>query len=522
MTDLLRHCGAKNLWLLTAVLFSSPALRAQQPAFTTDDFIDRMGIHAARPDAALLELGIRHYRTVLKNDATSEDQPAVLGQFYNRYGIRPTLLLDWAKTGPPAEMVRLVEQYHPGVIAAIEGPEDVNNPYGQAPLLKYKGKTGVAGACDYLTDYYAALKAEPATRGIPVACFTMLDFVGNGERDAYGLNSFDYENWQTFQGAKIPEWRLEASMVKADSIVGVGHVTKPLIASACGYNVAGRADRRAVDIRSQTRYIPMLYAEYFRHGLVRSYVFKLYNEEQYGWIGPEGVKRPVFYAVKTLIRLLKDATWNPWIHDWDNKDFSPRALNFTLVGAPETVHTILLQKHTGQYTLLIWNEVSNYDKPHDKDIINAPVPVTLKLMAPVNLPVAMYSLNENGTYALNVSKFASGVLDLKVPDSVMVLQFTPAAPKDTTPPTPPGVLSATTTNKSVTLSWTPSKDSVGVAGYFIFRNGEYIGSTPTATFTDAGNRLRPGLGYTYAVRAFDAAGNMSVRATATALLKAEG
>jgi chitodextrinase len=61
----------------------------------------------------------------------------------------------------------------------------------------------------------------------------------------------------------------------------------------------------------------------------------------------------------------------------------------------------------------------------------------------------------------------------------------------------------------VTLSWTASTDNVGVTGYDVYRNGTKVGTSQTATYTDSG--LSAGTTYSYAVDAYDAAGNVSAK-----------
>lgn len=79
---------------------------------------------------------------------------------------------------------------------------------------------------------------------------------------------------------------------------------------------------------------------------------------------------------------------------------------------------------------------------------------------------------------------------------------------DTTPPTAPTNLSvASTTSTTVSLTWTASTDNVGVTGYQIFRNGTQVGTSTSTSFQDTG--LTPSTTYTYTVKAFDAAGNVS-------------
>jgi endo-1,4-beta-D-glucanase Y/chitodextrinase len=79
---------------------------------------------------------------------------------------------------------------------------------------------------------------------------------------------------------------------------------------------------------------------------------------------------------------------------------------------------------------------------------------------------------------------------------------------DTTAPTAPKNLRATTiTDLTVTLAWDPSTDNVGVVGYTIYRDGVQIDTTNQLSYKD--ENVSPSTTYTYTVKAFDAAGNLS-------------
>ncbi len=81
---------------------------------------------------------------------------------------------------------------------------------------------------------------------------------------------------------------------------------------------------------------------------------------------------------------------------------------------------------------------------------------------------------------------------------------------DTSPPTVPGNLAVTgTTSSTAALSWSPSSDNVGVAGYRVYRNGTQVGTSAGTTFTDTG--LSASTRYTYTVAAYDQAGNVSAQ-----------
>jgi hypothetical protein len=89
----------------------------------------------------------------------------------------------------------------------------------------------------------------------------------------------------------------------------------------------------------------------------------------------------------------------------------------------------------------------------------------------------------------------------------------PATAADTQPPTTPGQLVAIPTTTSLTPSWHPSTDNVGVAGYDVFQDGVKLGATTTSSYTSA--NLTCGTGYTIGVDAYDAAGNRSALVTTT-------
>src|SRR6266566_1432667 len=57
-------------------------------------------------------------------------------------------------------------------------------------------------------------------------------------------------------------------------------------------------------------------------------------------------------------------------------------------------------------------------------------------------------------------------------------------PPDTTPPTPPSNLQVGAADQSsISLSWSASSDDVAVTGYYVFLNGEKVGSTTATSYT---------------------------------------
>jgi chitodextrinase len=91
------------------------------------------------------------------------------------------------------------------------------------------------------------------------------------------------------------------------------------------------------------------------------------------------------------------------------------------------------------------------------------------------------------------------------------IQFVP----DGQAPTGPSSLSATgASSSSVQLTWPIASDNVGVTGYRIYRNGTQVTQTTSLSYLDTG--LAAQTTYRYEVRAYDAAGNLGMPASASA------
>jgi len=166
----------------------------------------------------------------------------------------------------------------------------------------------------------------------------------------------------------------------------------------------------------------------------------------------------------------------------------------------------------------------------------APSEITVSWNASPDSAVVGYYLYRNGVMIVDSPGFTyyldnvtvGGVYDYTVAaydnEGNVSPQSTPAyvtVVEDTTPPSvPSGVTATTTASSSITISWIPSTDNVGVAGYYLYRNSVKIVTTNAITgppYIDSG--LPPG-NYSYSLTAYDASGNisnLSAEATATIL-----
>ncbi len=85
---------------------------------------------------------------------------------------------------------------------------------------------------------------------------------------------------------------------------------------------------------------------------------------------------------------------------------------------------------------------------------------------------------------------------------------------DTQPPSVPLGVSATAGSAtSVTVSWSPSNDNVGVAGYDVYRDGTLLKTVPGTQTAYTDQTAQPSTTYAYTVDAFDAVPNTSAQSS---------
>lgn len=127
------------------------------------------------------------------------------------------------------------------------------------------------------------------------------------------------------------------------------------------------------------------------------------------------------------------------------------------------------------------------------------------------------ALREGRSFRDYLSGIKVTTIDVRSRRAIVKITF----PSDTTAPSPPGSFAARGSDaETVELSWTASTDNRGVAGYRIWRDGQLVATVASTarSFTDRG--LAPETTYRYAIRAFDAAGNVSAAAASSATTNA--
>ncbi|WP_379136557.1 alpha-amylase family glycosyl hydrolase [Paenibacillus sp. sgz500958] len=146
--------------------------------------------------------------------------------------------------------------------------------------------------------------------------------------------------------------------------------------------------------------------------------------------------------------------------------------------------------------------------------------VTIPLRAESSLTVGtvlVNQLNPSDTITVQSGGTTGKQISVSVGANVSKVYAKNISAPDTVPPTVPTNVTATSVGStSASLSWTASTDTVGVTGYEIYRNDVKVGTSATTSYTDTG--LTPSTNYSYTVKAYDAAANLSAASAALAVL----
>ncbi len=379
----------------------------------------------------LAALGLRHVRDVLHPHVSD-----LAG-----LGISTTVLAEPNLGTPESFRDRVKALNAQGV--AVDAIEGANEPdmFWKRLRISWKGQGYPDGPVLWQRDLFQTFKADPATSRLtiigpslglagmpnaqpPGSWGGLREYVdwGNihpypynanpfGPELAYGtLSSFFHSG--TFPSVTVDE--APDAFRAYQAIYGAG----PYAATETGYPAGCWFTSEAL----QAKYLPRLYAEYFRLGLKRTYIYQLLDSEQdptgrdpeggFGLLRYDLSERPAFQAVAALTRLLARPA-GPGAA-------APQALHLTLtvtgVGDfPDAsrVHHLLLRRADDSLLLLLWHEVSGEDTSSQprRPVAVPPLPARLDADQPVRFTVE----GQDGAPAAGV--------DLSVPDSLVAVEI---------------------------------------------------------------------------------------------------
>jgi hypothetical protein len=322
--------------------FGARASAKPQAAESAESFVESIGVNThfgnagdpknayanAQIGAKLAALGVRHIRDHSYNDVGVQRVDAL----FKQHGIRATLVLG-ETTRSPADIVKLLKA-HP----AYEAVEGLNEPdFAQRTYKTFtddRAKGDYPATRAFQDELYAAMKADPKTKDIPVLSPAM----GRSNRakmllpihfDIAAMHRYAWEG----KTAMEPGFGLDDAIADMKTLRG----DKPLWATESGYYNEPAAHPRAVLEDVAGVYMPRLVGEFFWRGVARTYLYELADqgtdkaqrEQNFGLLRHDMSEKPAYVALRNLLQLLKEPK------NAKAAPFTPAALEYTLTLAPD-------------------------------------------------------------------------------------------------------------------------------------------------------------------------------------------
>jgi hypothetical protein len=361
-----------SLWLLGSRHISLASAQSSSAGFLSTIGIDTHLSYDTTPYAqtqnvitALQYLGIG----TIRDGTPSQSDKTTLAD-YNMVanaGIRFNLLIHGdGAVQLPSEIANLhaFALAHPGAIAAIEGPNEVN-----FWPITYNGITDTYAAAAAVTkDLWTAVKADPLLAGAAVYAPT-LGVDPAGEAKLGNLAPYvDYGNAHVYAGSHDNVWSNDMPYwlsVQAQPTPG-----KPMVVTETGYSMDGIN----VDQMVAAKYTLNTLFDDALNGVAKTYIYELVDidpslsVDRAGMFNGDWSPKPAATALHNLNAILTAA----------GAGTPAGTLNYSLSGLPATAHTMLLGSATTS-DIAIWNDVTIWNASTSREIVAPTAALTLNL-----------------------------------------------------------------------------------------------------------------------------------------------
>jgi len=314
--------------------------------------------------------------------------------------------------------LEVFQQKHPGSISSIEGMNEINNwP------AKYKGKDGFPAAVLVQQDLYAAVKASPILKSIPVYNLTL----GAGTPSDYAklgdLSGFaDQGNAHIYFPKGAPP-----SAIWDKAYLGARASTLRLpaaVVTETGYTTAKNSPH-GVDEATQAKYILTLIAEVWSKKVPRTFIYELVNDstDESNWTGGLGLYRydwtakPAATAIHNLTsRLLPGAVSAMTAAARSEQPNVEFALSATKNG----VGSMSIAKSGGAIAVLIWREQSLWDGSAKRELATDEAQVSLMPAVAGSSQATVYDPLTNKAASVTQK---SGTFSFQLTDHPLLVEF---------------------------------------------------------------------------------------------------
>lgn len=216
-----------------------------------------------------------------------------------------------------------------------------------------------------------------------------------------------------YPGANWPENNVVSTWVNAARNLSG---SDPIVSTETGYNTDPTYANQGVSLLAQERYIPRLLFTSLQQGVMRSYLFELYDGGaagsgfQYGLLTQSYAPKPAFTRLKQLLSYFSDSG-----------TVARTPLAYSLSGdTTGKLHQLLFQHSDGSYILVpwlatqLWNSSTHTDLSPTRETLTLSLPasvssITVTQFADHGVETTSTITGSNGKFSLPVSSLIEGV-----------------------------------------------------------------------------------------------------------------
>lgn len=420
--------------LLPAPPFTAALAAQETRAVSASALLDSIGvtIHLNYTDGAYADVrkvgddlawvGVRHVREATPGESAPLSSYLWLAQ----HGVKFTFVI----LGDIDESLRQLDRFAaaaPGSIAAVEGPNEIDN----FPVT-YRGLKGDAAGLAAQKAIYAHVHGSANLKGVPVYDLTGYGIAHVGTR----AGAADFANHHVYpQNGDQPAYNANGALWLPWAINSVRKYQLPVVLTEFGYFSSPQAgwNSLGVDEATQAKGVLNGLFDAASLGVTRTYLYELLdekpdpgntnNEMHYGLFRNDHTPKPSASAIRNLTAILR-------AHAPDGAvgTGSPNASSsYALSGMPQSGRSLLLTRSDGRYFVALWNEVPFWDRATGKPLNAPPVSVQVDFGAKASR-VALYDPTVSAAPLATHADLQR--LAVEVPDHVVLLEVTLAGTPD--------------------------------------------------------------------------------------------
>lgn len=321
--------------------------------------------------ARLQELGVRYVRDGLCPTCVEWiSRLKRLGQA----GIRANIISTDLSAGSARmqQNLQVIRDQLPNAVVSVEAPNEPDQQGDSQWVTKTRALQ---------RELWMSVKGDAALAHIDVvgpALVYPASWAELGDLSPY----LDRGNMHPYPGGGTPLHNLDELIPLSRTVSG----SKQIVATEAGYHsdLATTSGHYGTSELAIGTYTPRLALEGFRRGLERTYIYQLADpwtnvtgfENRFGLLRADLSPKPAFLALRNLLRTV-DGNSAPVA--------SPGGLQVAVAGAPADLRQLLLRSADGSYALVLWREVSVWDRVARLDLNPTPAGFEVVFGQPITL-----------------------------------------------------------------------------------------------------------------------------------------